>query len=171
MRLLLIVLIMVIATPCYAVEVCKPIDSQAWEEEQRHLVFGTVVAVAADNGSMGNFELEIHTNIVDGVTYPYEACFTDPDFNTDVITNPALEAKWVIIKAQIEAGNAIRQAELDEASQHLLGNEVNTITLQEAETWIDNQINSINNLDSGKEVMRTMFKKLAKFLVAKRIIR
>lgn len=154
------------------------IDTTGWTQLQKNTVVPAAVQLVSASGAV-NFSVEQPFNGTD--IFVTSDTIIDPS----VLTTQTVLAKVQEFEARWEAERLAREAIENQANNEILGNAIQTMTLDEVMTWIDNQYAPIetalaaaSNLAQAKAAVsdfmaldKAIKKKIAKYIIAKEIQR
>ena len=148
-----LLILMLICTPVFAVDECITIDTTGWTQDRQNMRIAVAVGLVHSAGGT-------YADIF--ITPPDDICFEDPDFTlSTILTQTTMLDRYNVDEAVREAARVAQQAIIDAANAELQNNQICTFTLDQATTFIDNNVTDLAGA-------RLAFKKLAKYLVALR---
>lgn len=133
-------------------------DASQWTQDQKNMTKAMTVSLLFNNNIT-------YSDVK--VTLPSVEVINPSGSITSILTQANIESKYTSFKATLDANNAIRLAEENEKQTEIQNNVFKDVTLTQVDSYIDDQVNAINNLADAKVFLKAFLKKLVRYLKAK----
>jgi len=152
-----LLIFMLLASPCLADTV--QVDVSSWTQDQKNMTKAMVSKLLFDNSITHN---GINVNLPNIEVI-------NPSQPIILLTAQFIVNEYTAWKVTMDENIVVAQAMEFAKEQEVQNSELKNLTLSDIDSWIDSQVNSINNLVEAKLFLKSFLKKLVRYLKAKNI--